>query len=144
MAEAVAAFSLASNVIQVLDFGSKLTTRFWSFYKASRHATEAVPDVEKLTLDLHKILEELHVGTARSGDNDEPLILLAKECQKLAEELLNLLSSLKTVKRTGIGRIEALKSAFRAIWKEDDIAALRKRIDDFKSELTVHLLASLR
>lgn len=144
MAEAVAAFSLASNVIQVLDFGSKLATRFWSFYKASRHATEAVPDVEKLTLDLHKILEELHGCRARSGDDNERFILLAKECQKLAEELLGLLGSLKTAKKTSAGRIEALKSAFRVIWKEDDIAELRKRIDDFKSELTVHLLASLR
>ena len=144
MAEAVAAFSLASNVIQVLDFGSKLAARFWSFYKANRHSSDAVPDVEKITIDLHKILKEFHGCTTTSNDNNDGLIMLAKECQKLAEELLGLLASLKTANKTNAGRIESLKSAFRLIWRDDDIAVLRKRIDDFKSELTVHLLASLR
>jgi hypothetical protein len=34
MAEAIATLSLASNILQVIDFGSKFASTAWKIYKA--------------------------------------------------------------------------------------------------------------
>jgi hypothetical protein len=52
MAEAIAAFSLAANVIQFIEFASHLTTSFWEFYKSASQTGDDGPDIETINADL--------------------------------------------------------------------------------------------
>ena len=56
MAEANAAFSLAANVVQFIDFGARYIGNFWSFYKAASNTDDDVPDVETINSDLQNVL----------------------------------------------------------------------------------------
>jgi hypothetical protein len=146
MVEAVAAFSLAANVVQFVDFASKVTTNFWTFYKAtSSSAGDDTPDIETINSDLQNVLKELHTSLAAtysSSKND--LIQLVQECQKVATELANVLQPLIKARSANLGKRVALKSAFKAVWKEDDIHSLKQRLDHFRGQLTLRLLISLR
>ena len=148
MAEAVAAFGLASSVLQFIDFGSKLTSSFWRLYTSSRNGVEeasCAPNLQTMTSDLQNILNEL--VDPESGDrshDDSELCKLAKDCQAQAVELQNLLSSLSMAGSGKFGKREALKAAFKVVWKEDEIKSLETRLDQFRQQLILHLLSSLR
>jgi hypothetical protein len=149
MAEAIAAFSLAANVIQFLDFGSRFTVKLWSFYQASRDSKETLPDVEAITQDLQHISAGLAVRDELrepqlTKPSDQGLARLAADCHAVATELLSLLATLNKSKNKPPGKFEAVKNAFRRIWKEPDIEALQARLDGFRSQLSLHLLACVR
>jgi hypothetical protein len=44
MAEAIAAFGLASNILQVTDFGSKFVSIAWRIYRSSNAALDSAQD----------------------------------------------------------------------------------------------------
>ena len=144
MAEVLAALGLAANVIQFVDFGSSLTIKLWSLYRADRENVEALLDVETITRDLQKITAGLSGPSKLNSLDDKGLMRLAADCQAVATELLSLLVTLNGPKGKQRGKLEAMKSALRHIWKEADIDALRSRLDGFRSQISVHLLASLR
>jgi len=144
MAEAVAAFSLAANVLQFIDFGSRVMSNFWAFYKSSRHGTNEVPDLQGINNDLQQVLESLQVPTDDITQSDIGLLQLAQDCQNVALELETLLQSLFKAEAGNIGKREALKAAFKLVWKEDQVRYLQERLDQFRNQLIVHLLASLR
>ncbi len=144
MADVVVAFGIAANVIQFLDFGSRLTAKFHSFYKAGRASQAIIPDLGNITDDLQTISSSLASSSTDDNENDDGLSRLATECHGVAKELLDLLRALSRTGTSNRSRLEALKTAFRHIWKEDEIDELRTRLEGFRSELSLHLLASLR
>ena len=144
MADVVAAFGIAANVIQFLDFGSRLTAAFWSFYKASRAGKEIIPDLNNITKDLQTISSSLASSPNNGSETDKSLNRLATECHGVAKELLALLATLGRTEISNRGRLDAIKTAFKHIWKEDEVVELRTRLEGFRSELSLHLLASLR
>jgi hypothetical protein len=148
MAEAIAAFGLAANVVQFIDFGSKLTSSFWHLYKSGRDGVEEVsfaPHLQTMTSDLQNILDGLVDQESGDGSHDDSgLRKLAEDCKAQAAELQTLLGSLGTAGNGKFGKREALKAAFRAVWKEDEINSFEVRLGQFRQQLTLHLLSSLR
>jgi hypothetical protein len=109
MAEAIAAFGLAANVIQFLDFGSRFTINLWSFYQASRDSKETLPDVESITQDLQHISAGLAVrdelgGPQLAKSSDQGLSQLAADCHAVATDLLSLLATLNKSKNKQPGK----------------------------------------
>lgn len=117
MAEAVATFGLAVNVIQFVDFGSKLTSSFWKFYKSSRDMGGEISfpqHLQTLTSDLQNIAEGLAAPESEdAGYRDSGLCKLAQDCQIQAIKLQNLLSSLSIVGSGKFGKRDVLKAAFQ-------------------------------
>ncbi|RFU27505.1 hypothetical protein B7463_g8821, partial [Scytalidium lignicola] len=169
MAEAIAAFSLAANIVQFIDFGVRVTSNFWSFYKAASTTDDDAPDVETINSDLQNVLKELQSFPEPATKTG--LAQLAQECQKAAAQLEKILQPMITVKKRheedekrqkedekrqkekdrdfgkrekGFRKRAALKAAFKLSWKEDEIQSLKGRVDQFRSQLILHILASLR
>jgi hypothetical protein len=143
MAEAVAAFNLAAGVLQFIDFGSRVMSNFWTFYKSNRHGTKE-PDLQVINNDLRRVLENLQVPADDTAQSDVGLLQLAQDCQKVALDLETLLQSLFKAEAGNSGKREALKAAFRLVWKDDQVRYLQERLDQFRHQLIVHLLASIR
>lgn len=140
MAEAVAAFGVAANVIQFIDFGCKLMTRLWQFYKSSRDNYESLPDVQRLTA-LLDMLKTVNIPKNEENELDDGLQQLVLECHNVATDLLKLLNTLQNDNRR---KREAMKAAFKLMWREDELLSLQKRLDQCKAQMIIHLLASLR
>ena len=105
--EALTALSVASSVIQFVDFGSKLLTRSRQLYKAPGGTLSEYVDVETLTSDLQTLLISLRrqLPENRSlktpedrcdySEDDKALDTLCQRCVIIAEELLHRLAKLK-------------------------------------------------
>lgn len=141
MVEAVAAFSVAASIIQFIDFGSKLMSRIWQFYKSSRKSEEALPDVQRITADLLDVLKRVDIPDNENNEADNGLQQLVVECHNVATDLLKLLNSLHADNQS---KRKAIQSAFKLMWREEDILSLQKRLDQCRAQLVIHLLASLR
>jgi hypothetical protein len=155
MAEAVAALSLASNVLQIIDSGTKFASIAWKIYHSGRVASASFDDLEylpKINFDLQGVLKDLR-GESTSqnvSQNHRCIIDLAVECGKIAEELTK---SLGQIHANSLGHIhardekrkrDAIKLAFRSMWKEKEINSLQERLVEHRHQLTLHLLVSLR
>lgn len=147
MAEAVAAFALAGNVVQFLEVGGKLVKKSWDIYNSKDTALKDIEDLQVLTLELQNTLGTLRppVSSATmSADVEDasPTADLSEACFLLAQELL------RTLEKAGVGsnsgRKAALLTAFKATWKSSEIADLQRRIDIYRQQLATGLVVSLR
>ncbi|KUJ13754.1 uncharacterized protein LY89DRAFT_752926 [Mollisia scopiformis] len=117
MAEAIAAFSLAANIVQFVDFGGRLIHDAWSIYHKGRGSFPELLGVEKTAEDLKLVLAELVSPLKEPGDETD---------------------SERSLKELG------QQSAFRLAWKEEDMISQQMRLETIKHQLNLHILVSLR
>jgi hypothetical protein len=141
MAEAIAAFGVAANIIQFIDLGSRLTANMWGFYKGTGGAAKEIPNVESINIDLQRILRDLDDDSACA---DHGLVQLAKDCRTTATELETKIQPMVHARLHARGKREAFKAAVKSMWEEKEISSLQDRLHGFRHQLTLHLLASLR
>lgn len=139
--EAVAAFSLAGTILTFIDSGSRFVLLAHKLYKSSSDDAfdhQALQEItESLTVALSQLLDK---GNMEPKDNS--LAHLAKECHKTASDLLAILQ--KVSAKGSARKRDALQSAFRIVCKGDEIESLRNRLSEFRGQLNMHLLLSVR
>lgn len=147
MAEAVAALSLAANILQVLDFGKQFAIAGCAIYQAGPGSIEVLSDLQSSSSGFHSVLTELQKGAARAptsnvAKGDDGILVLASKCSGVLNQMLEAIASSGSLEK-GRKR-DAAKAAFKLVWKKGDIESLQKRLDQFRDELTLHLVVSLR
>lgn len=147
MADPIATLSLVSSILQVIDFASGFATTAWKIYQAAARGKDGLDDVVELRLInnnlatvLREIQSQVDVSKATAPHGDDGIIKLAKGCETLVRELLQALPDGTNIKR----KRDAIRVAFNLKWKSDDIRALQFRLDEFRSQLTLHLMVSMR
>lgn len=145
----VTAFSLAGTILQFIESGSKFIGIAWKLYRAG-DGPDDLHELTMLTKNLAQVLDHL-VGSSSSSNvlqgqhnssgAGDGLSQLADECKKVGNQLLTILQNLHV---SHPRKIDALKVAFRMLWKEDDIRTLQSRLDGFRAQFNLHLLITLR
>ncbi|KAK3325948.1 hypothetical protein B0H66DRAFT_144100 [Apodospora peruviana] len=148
MAEAVAALSLAANILQVLDYGREFVVAAYNIWESGQQGVEEFVALQTLCRDLDDASRSLHsqeiarLSSSSASVGDKAIANLAEECAKLAQRMLN---ALHQVGVPGHGRKrDAAKAAFKLLWTKDEVKALDTQLGDFRSQLTFRLLISLR
>lgn len=145
MAESIAIFGLAANIVQFLDIGSKFVSSAWKIYSSGRHGMGKIPDLVRVTGDLQTILKCLQTSDENINatiEGEHNLRQLAGQCQSVAVELLDSLERINPP--VPIRKRDALSVTFKMLWAEEEITGLQSRLDGFRHQLTLHLLALLR
>ncbi|KAI0101794.1 hypothetical protein GGR51DRAFT_312049 [Nemania sp. FL0031] len=147
MADPIATLSLASSILQVIDFASGFATTAWKIYQAadrSRDGPDELVELRKITNSLADVLREIQSQSNVSGaaimNGNDGIVSLAKECATLVKKLLQTLPDETHVTR----KRDAIRVAFKLKWKSEDIRALQSRLAEFRSQLTLNLLVSMR
>ena len=140
------ALGLANNVVQFVDFGSKLFSGAAELYRSVDGALAVNAELEIIFEDLSNMSSEL--GTASFYEMQDMsadvknLIKLARSCKKLADELLSTLGKLKVPH--GRRKWNSVRQALASAWREKEIRAYTERLINFRSQMTIHLFAVLR
>jgi hypothetical protein len=119
MAEALAAFGLASNILQVIDFGSKFVSIAWRIYRSSNAASDSAQDfvdIQRITKSLQIVLPTLQDPDYHSdvaADNQNNIVQLASDCSKVTQKLLDSLCGLLSEGRNR--KWGSIKTAFKAL-----------------------------
>ena len=156
--EGLAALSVASNIAQFVDFGCRLFFETKELYSSSSGLADEAVELENISqtlgrlskdlvpkpstgVDLDKVFLVETDEVARSRDEDD-LILIAQECQKIAKELSAALEKLKV---RGPGREwQCFRVTLKRIWKPERVDKIAKRMERFSSQLTMCLVQILK
>ena len=137
--EGLAALSLASNIVQLVDFSIKIGELTRSFRKNCGKLPSDLQRVENLISDLVPIAERLQHATYTSTNallREQTFVSLLSRCVSEAEDFKDLLDSFKTASRTGWSSfISALKTTRNA----GKIDKIEKALEGYKSALTLRI-----
>ncbi|PGH17864.1 hypothetical protein AJ80_04687 [Polytolypa hystricis UAMH7299] len=141
MAE-LAALGLACNIIQFIDFGLKLFHDGREIYGSAHGNTAEYFELKEVAQDLATFTNQLHSNNVKftsSVPAEKSLQGLARKCEELAIELVNLLQELQ-VKPGRSRKWSSFKQALKRVQKEKEIQNLEDRLRRFREEISVRLL----
>ncbi len=140
----VSATSVAAFAIQVVDFSAKVISKTIDMSRSGGLIDN--DELDRVTNDLlgvsQKLGNSLGGETFENSDNRTAVLILGKECQDVASELLAALQKLKGV--VNQHKWKSFRLALLAIWRSEHIEALERRLDRFRQQLILRLLESLR
>jgi CHASE3 domain sensor protein len=143
----MSALGLAANIVQFVDFGSKLLERANEIRKSASGQLEEHTELETITKSLARASHEFELSVARNKNrqltfNDESIQAICRDSQVVADKLLDALNKLKSQEkgRKWVSAVHALKS----MWGQEEIDSLKGRLDGFRQQLIVAILVALR
>jgi hypothetical protein len=148
MPDPITALSLASAVLQLVDFGSKMLVTGYKTYKSVDGVSDCNEHIEVLVADLRALHEKLaqrpSTATAGLSEDEAAIVELAGKSQRIARKLIALLEDLK-VKGKGLLRSwEAVRKTIKATWKKEEIEILHRQLQDLQAQVDSRLLKVLR
>lgn len=138
--ETLAIVSLVGNVVQFVDFSSKLIAKSTELYRSSEGALAENIDAE--TAAKHLVLINNKIQATVTAVSDEALKRLCESCRTTADELLAALDKVKVNGKQG--RWKSTRKALRSVWTKEKIRELEGRLAKFKEELNLHIVVDLR
>ncbi|KAH8769422.1 hypothetical protein F5882DRAFT_508227 [Hyaloscypha sp. PMI_1271] len=146
MLDPLTALSLASNVVQFLDFSAKLVAKGNELYKSADGALVGNAELEVIAKDLQDLNARLQQSTPSHNTNlttlttsDVALRKLSEQCSGVAGELIEVLDKLK-VQGTSKRRWKSVRQALKGLMKKDEVGAIAQRLQNVRNELNLHIL----
>lgn len=134
---------LASNIVQFIDFASKLFTATQKLYLSPSGAKVEHLELESIARHIKKLAEGARPRNSpnnrATSNEDNNLLDLGNRCVEVSKELLSVLDSLK-VKGGGTRSWDSFYQALRSEWKDDEIERLQRRLDRMSNQLNARIL----
>ena len=144
--EPLSALVIASTVVQMVDFGAKLFSKSVELYKSAESSLPTNVELSSIVEDLSQISASLAAtGILKNEELTEDEVALnklASRCNILANELISDL--LRLAVQNPQRKWESVYKAVKAVWKEKKIHEIQERLNAFRSELTLRLVAILK
>jgi hypothetical protein len=145
--EPFSALAIVTGVVQFIDFSAKLIAGTYTIYRSK--SRESTPDshVMVVTTMLQTMNEELRrdfvqQAKGQSSQTELDIAKLCADCSAIAEELIAVLHKLPKPGKHDVWTSFLL--TFRSIWSQDKINSLKQKLDEFRQQITMHLLVLLR
>jgi hypothetical protein len=137
---------LAGNIIQFVDFRSKLVAGTVEVYQSAQSTSANHLHLENITTSLSELCTGLgsarsarQPNTASSTPPEHTFNTLAENCHKDVKELLDVLEELKV--KGGNRKWGSFRQALKGVWKDGKILRQEKRLSGYRSELVIQLTA---
>lgn len=133
------AVSLASAVVQFVDFAYKIivgTTEIYKSTTGARKEIDQITDATNTTVKLNERLKRRYDPTANNFDK------LVDECISVSDELLEALRKVTGNNNQGVG--QSIRYALIDIWSKKKITVLENRLKKLKDDLHLHLTVDLQ
>lgn len=148
MAESLLAFGVAANIVQFIDFSSKLFSTGYELHKTGSGATHKNKELGRNTEDLLNLTGDLD-NTVQGNEsnhglsqNDLQLHQLAAQCRTICVELHGALERLRVSAQSAGWK--TVRAALMSLWGEKKIEDLQKRVEQYRQELILRIIFSLR
>lgn len=143
--------SLVGNIVQFVDFGSKLLSNAVELYRSPVGKLAGHHQLELVTTDLHALISKLRQSyypeNDRSSEGNEAqrktFEAICDEAAKVAEELATRLDKLK-VKDGRLRKWHSLQHAVEGAWSRNELLDLKKQLSGLKDALKTRVLFSIR
>lgn len=153
------ALSLACNIVQVVDFASKVVARCRHIHTygelPEHHELEIVTaDLLRLSTRLkehpqpptlsQKQLKEENDTQKMQREKDLALSQLSSLCVKIADELLSRLFKYKVPEGVPRTKWRSFREALEQVWKKKDLDELAARLAEIRNEMSFKVLIEFK
>jgi hypothetical protein len=141
--EPLVALSIATAVVQFIDFSAKLIHGAKEIHHSSSGLTEEDRSLEYVTAEMHKL--SMRLAPSYSGpetDDERALRSLASECKDLAAKIVKLYKGLAP--KDPKSKRAAFSSAWRNKMNESTKRELEKSLSSCRSQLELQLNYMMR
>ncbi|KAF9890136.1 hypothetical protein FE257_006297 [Aspergillus nanangensis] len=140
--EALAAIGLVGNILQFVDFSSKLVKDSRQLYQSQDGYLVEYADIEKVTADLKVLNAKVQDQNKPGGaTGDDGLRDICRSCDQIADELLSSLNKIKVKDKRN--KWQSIQVALRACLSKNEIKTLEDRLARFKQELNLRISVGL-
>lgn len=147
--ESIAALGLASNIIQIVDFSTRIISRGRDLYnstdgQAAEHVVlhDAVKRLSELLVSLEGPKKPRDVRKVTTADRQ--LMQLKAETVKAARELQEALNKARIDKKGRNKRWQSVQQALLSVRSDKQISALVLRLDKIREQVDTAVLISIR
>jgi hypothetical protein len=142
--------SLVGNIVQFVDFGSKLLSNAIELYRSPVGRLAGHHQLELVTTDLHALISKLrqsfqpgnHCSSEKIEAQRKCFEAICDEAAKVAEELATRLDKLK-VKDGKLRKWHSLQYAVETAWSRNEILELKKQLSGLEDALKTRVLFSI-
>ncbi|KAL5331546.1 hypothetical protein ACEPPN_001080 [Leptodophora sp. 'Broadleaf-Isolate-01'] len=128
------AISLASSIVQFIDYSTKLIHGAKEIYGSVTGATEENYRLENVTAEMQTLsLKLLPRQDAQQTEDEQALSRLAAECKILSDQILALLKSIKP--KDFNSKSQSVWAALKSKWNEREKQELEERLKNCQSQL---------
>ncbi|KAF8855734.1 hypothetical protein BDZ45DRAFT_746174 [Acephala macrosclerotiorum] len=148
------ALSVATSVIQVVDFSLKIVSKSRDLYRSNGGVLEENGETETVTIrpeDLTSRLqypEDIQDRTGQHGTDERTqhnrLRDICQECSEASDELIAFLGKLKVPKWSENRKWKSFRQALKSVWSKKAIDQMASRLEVLRAELDSHILEILR
>jgi hypothetical protein len=132
------ALGLAGNVIQLVDFSSKLLCGAYEVYSSTSGATAETADLDTVIKDLQAVTRRLSPPSSKPRTDDEiALSSLVSNCRKLSEDIQKVLNKLQS--KNPHQKWASLRVAWSSMRKREKLVSLETRLNRYRSEILVRI-----
>lgn len=156
MLDPLTALSLAGNIIQFVDFASKLLIKGREIYNSADGLSVGDQELQTIATDLQDIANRFenpiqshlpsnpeHFGM--QPKIDRRLLELSSKCSSVADELIHALEKLRLSDSNHTNRRwKSARYAFKSLWDRDKMSGIVDRLHTLRKEWNFHILVSLR
>ena len=152
MLDPLTAISLASAIVQFVDFGSKVVRGAFEIYKSKDGRLKENAELEDSTSKINELNDKIILPTTDPVSNesdfeDGALTGLASTSKEVASELLSLLQDFKAARRSGSReKWESFRKAVSAqtLWNKNKIQHLESKLQKLQEEISRRLVVMMR
>ena len=130
------AVGFAASILTFIDFSWSLVRGSHEVYRSGLGITTDNAHISNVLDDLLKVTEGIETDIKGQNQHEEALIKLAKKCKSLSQDLSKILQNLRMKKDT---KWESLKTTWKSMLKEKEVASIEKRLGEYREEIVVRL-----
>jgi len=143
----ITALGAAAAVVQFVDYATTLFSGTYRIYKLVTGDNEQALGLLTVTKSLKSLSANLQsalpqVGSKSLSSFDKDIVELCKHCTAAADQLISGLSKLQVQEDHSFW--EGFRRALQTVWGSKEVDSLERRLGTLRSQISLHLTASLR
>ena len=145
--EAIAALSLASNILQFVDSGLKVTSKCKEIYSSADGVTARTATIDEIVSQTDAALKSLQ-GSLSTSDSDlqqedEELKALGEKASQAIKKLRDLIKKL-TVRGLKPRKRDSVAKTLKSMWYQDELEKIFRELKEYRNVLNTRLIVDLQ
>ena len=142
--EALAAVSLATSVLQFIDFSAKIISKGNQYYKTGDGSCDEDKKLQAVGQNLETLSRDLKASMkplttfSKLTQAEQALCDIASECENTGFKLKAAVDDLR--KSGSQTKWKSFRQALKSQWKRDEIEATLRELRMVREDLVIHLL----
>ncbi|PMD32009.1 hypothetical protein L207DRAFT_471340 [Hyaloscypha variabilis F] len=134
------ALSLAGNVVQFIEFGTRLLSTTKELYRSSTGSLTVHDEIELVTTDLSILVAKLKQNRTDEPDDFQKI---CDEAASVATEILTKLGTMKVKKEGKYRELKSFRAAVKQVWSHRELEKLEARLGRIQEAIKTRVLFSL-